>query len=119
MRTLIPAAAAGLILALSLSGCCTSITCNAKRAAADALAGCDQALSIRNITAEVDPAYDGEERFLEVSGCGETVQVSCAPTNLAPPPEKKYREDVIVPQSRLDLEWRCRTADELAEKSAD
>jgi hypothetical protein len=26
---------------------------------------------------------------------------------------------VIVPQSRLDLEWRCRTADELAEKSAD
>lgn len=51
--------------------------------------------------------------------CGESVRVSCEPTNLQPPPEKKYREDVIVPQSRLDLEWRCRPADQLVEKSAD
>lgn len=105
---------AGLLVLVAgglLSGCCNSLMCQAKQIAANQLA-CDQPLRVKNIT---DRSDKRDARILAVSGCGKQTRVWCLPTNVKNQ-EKKYREDVIVPQNRLDLNWRCEEQRSIAHK---
>jgi len=102
-----------LAFAVALSGCCTSLMCQAEKVASAEL-GCSSGMKVTNVTAQVQSGHRAQERFLRVDGCGKQVQVACEPTNLEKR-TKRYREEVVKPQSRLDLKWKCRSQSSLAQ----
>ena len=114
MKIVIGSIAVCLSLAFALSGCCNSLMCNAKKVASSQLS-CEEDLAVTNVTSQVNPGMQGDDRYLKVDGCGKQIQVACEPTNLKKQ-VKKYKEDVIVPQNRLDLKWKCQPHSELAQK---
>ena len=102
------------VFAVALSGCCTSLMCQAEKAASAELA-CDGNVKVTNLSYKTPGAAEGRERTLMVDGCGKQVKVACEPTNLEKR-VKHYREDVVKPQNRLDLKWKCQTESSLAQK---
>ncbi len=99
---------------LFVSACCNSILCNVKKSAANDF-GCNEStVEVSNVTYDLHPGHKGPERFIQAEGCGQKAQYTCQPTNLKPPTQKKYREDVVVHQNRLELEWQCEASPTLA-----
>ena len=99
---------------LFVSACCHSILCNVKKSAAADFGCREAAVTVSNVTHDLHPGHQGAERFIEAEGCGQKAQYTCTPTNLQAPTEKKYREDVVVHQNRLDLKWQCEASPSLA-----
>jgi hypothetical protein len=114
LKTAIALVVVCLSFALVLNGCCNSLMCNARKVASSQLS-CEENLAVTNVTKQVNPGLQSEDRYLRVDGCGKQTQVACEPTNLKKQ-VKKYKEDVIVPQNRLGLKWKCRPHSELAQK---
>jgi hypothetical protein len=83
-----------LVSALVLPACCTSIMCQATRAAQADLACTDEDLKVANLTPQVERDPADLRHFLKVEGCGRHELVACVPTNLPPPPAKKIRGQV-------------------------
>ena len=114
MKKSLVAVFVSLAFAFALTGCCTSLMCQAKQVASAQL-GCADDMKITNVTSQVAGAQGGQERYLQVDACGKQVQVSCQPTNVEKR-VKRYREDVVERQSRLDLKWKCQSKSNLAQK---
>jgi len=107
MRTRLFAIAAVLCSALAISACCTSLTCQVKKAAGEEL-GCDgDDLTITNLTRHED-RQEGL-RVLKAEGCGKSGTYNCYPTNaVAPSKDKRRRGHVENEQTALDYHWQCR-----------
>jgi hypothetical protein len=114
MRAALLVAVGVAVFGLLVGGCCGSLMCNAKKVATAEM-NCADDLKVTNVSQQVDQALAGSERYLRVDGCGRQVQLRCEPTN-AVQPVKRYREDVIPAQNRLDLKWRCQPAADLASR---
>ncbi len=96
-----------LAACLLAGGCCSSIMCQATRAAGPSLACGDEDLRVENLTARVAREPADAQRYLKVSGCGREEVVACAPTNLPPEPARKQRGQRLARPAGLDLEWAC------------
>ena len=113
MKPAVIAAILSSVLAVALSGCCTSLMCQAEKAASAEL-GCSSDMKVTNVTSQVQSDRSSQSRTLRVDGCGKHVQVACEPTNLEKR-TKRYREDVVKPQNRLDLKWKCQPRSSVAQ----
>jgi hypothetical protein len=93
--------------ALAISACCSSLTCQVKKAAGEEL-GCDgDELSITNLTRQED-RKEGR-RVLKAEGCGKSGIYACHPTNaIAPTQDKRRRGAPDNQQTALDYRWQCR-----------
>jgi hypothetical protein len=104
----------GLVIAsLGLPACCTSIVCQANRAAMAELACAGEELKVTNLSARVERSPDDDRRILEVTGCGRRGLVACRPTNPSAP-ERKVRGQAPARPTGLELKWRCEPIAETA-----
>ena len=113
MKKLVIAVVLSLAFAVALSGCCTSLMCQAEKVASAEL-GCSNDMKVTNVTSQVQSDRSTKERTLRVDACGKHVQVACEPINLEKR-TKRYREDVVKPQNRLDLKWKCQPRSSVAQ----
>ncbi|HOX45405.1 MAG TPA: hypothetical protein PK668_17545 [Myxococcota bacterium] len=96
-----------LVAGLLAGGCCSSILCQATRAAEPQLACGDEQLKVENLTSQVVREPADARRFLRVSGCGRQEVVACAATNLPPEPAQKVRGQKPARVTGLEVKWAC------------
>jgi hypothetical protein len=101
--------------ASTISACCTSITCNVKKMAAEDLVCSQSQVKVENITDAQSRAKGDFTRQIKAAGCGKTGNYTCQATNadeVVNGPKKYGLLDIS--KNALDLEWQCQRSEATA-----